>query len=76
MEDHPTGAPIRFRDLSPALELFAWIMVGLAPLLRLANGAPVTDDQSYGQIAVAVVAVTTAVVLRIVNWRFRQEKQA
>lgn len=62
-------APVQFREISPAVEFCAWVMVILAPLLRLANGAPVTSDQWYLQIAVAVLSLLTAVTLRIYNWR-------
>jgi hypothetical protein len=42
--------------------------VVLAPLLRLANGAPVTSDQAFLQYVVAGLSVGAAILLRLYNW--------
>lgn len=62
-------AYVRFRDVSPALEFCAWTMLLLTPLLRVANGLPVTPDQRSFQILVVIGALLAAVVLRLYNWR-------
>ena len=60
---------VSFREITPALEFMAWVMVLLAPLLRLANGPPVTDDQWYFQVFVGSASLIAAVGLRLYNWR-------
>lgn len=60
--------PVRCREITPAFEFMAWVMVALAPLLRLANGPPVTTDQWYFQIIVASLSLFTAIGLRVYNW--------
>lgn len=60
---------VKFREITPILEFMAWVMVGLAPLLRLANGAPVTTDQWYFQVFVAIASIVTAAILRYYNWK-------
>lgn len=61
--------PVRFRDISPAIEFACWVVVGLAPLLRWVNGAAVTDDQFVIQIALTSLALTGALSLRFYNYR-------
>ena len=56
---------IRFRDFAPALEFMCWVVVILAPLLRLVNGAAVTSDQFVIQVAIFVVALVGAIGLRV-----------
>lgn len=58
---------IRFCELAPAIEVICWIVVILAPLLRVVNGAPVTHDQFVIQVTLFTVALITAVALRIYN---------
>jgi hypothetical protein len=59
---------INFRDVAPAIEFFCWSVVVLAPLLRLINGAAVTDDQFVIQVALFSLALTGAIVLRMYNF--------
>jgi hypothetical protein len=59
---------IAFRDVAPAIEFFCWSVVVLAPLLRLINGAAVTDDQFAIQVALFSLALTGAIGLRIYNF--------
>lgn len=56
---------IRFRDVAPAFEFMCWVAVLLAPLLRLVNGAAVTDDQFAIQIGVFSLALAGGVGLRL-----------
>jgi hypothetical protein len=56
---------IRFRDVAPALEFMCWVVALLAPLLRLINGAAVTEDQFVIQIAVFAMALAGGIGLRI-----------
>jgi hypothetical protein len=56
---------IHFRDIAPAVEFVCWVVVVLAPLLRLVNGAAVTTDQFVIQIALFSMALTGAIGLRI-----------
>jgi hypothetical protein len=62
---------IRFRDIAPALEFMCWAVVVLAPLLRLVNGAAVTDDQFAIQVAVFTAALFGAIGLRIYQIFYR-----
>lgn len=62
---------IRFRDLAPALEFMCWVVVILAPLLRLVNGAAVTSDQFVNQVTVFAVALVGAIGLRLFQIFFR-----
>lgn len=59
---------IAFRDVAPAIEFMCWVVVVLAPLLRLINGAAVTDDQFVIQVTVFALALTGAIGLRIYNF--------
>jgi hypothetical protein len=61
-------ATIPFRAVAPALEFLCWVVVVLAPLLRLINGAAVTDDQFVIQVTLFALALTGAIGLRIYNF--------
>ena len=67
------GSPpndIHFRDIAPAIEFVCWIVVELAPILWLINGAAVTGDQFVIQIALFSVALIAAMGLRVYQiWR-------
>jgi hypothetical protein len=56
---------IHFRDIAPAIEFICWVVVVLAPLLRLVNGAAVTTDQFVIQVALFSMALAGAIGLRI-----------
>lgn len=56
---------IHFRDVAPAIEFVCWVVVVLCPLLRLVNGAAVTDDQLVIQVALFSLALVIAVCLRL-----------
>ena len=60
---------VDWRDALPALEFCCWVVVLLAPLLRWVNGAAVTDDQALIQTALISMALLSALVLRLWNWR-------
>jgi hypothetical protein len=60
----PSG-DIHFHDLAPAIEFACWVVVVLCPLLRLINGAAVTNDQLVIQIALFSIALTAAIALRL-----------
>jgi hypothetical protein len=68
IEEPHADLRVTFREITPALEFCAWVMVVLAPLLRLANGAPVTSDQAFLQYVVAGLSVGAAILLRLYNW--------
>jgi hypothetical protein len=63
------GTPVPSRDISPAIEFACWIVVGLAPILRWINGAAVTRDQYFIQIALTSIALAGALSLRFYNYR-------
>jgi hypothetical protein len=58
----------QFSEIAPALEFISWVFVALCPLMRWANGPPVTDDQANIQIGLATLSVLSAISLRIHNW--------
>jgi Dolichyl-phosphate-mannose-protein mannosyltransferase len=62
---------IRFRDVAPAIEFVCWVVVLLCPLLRLANGPAVTDDQFVFQVTMFTVALFAGLFLRIYQARCR-----
>lgn len=68
-ETKPPAKPLGYREVTSALEYCAWTFVVLAPMLRMANGPPVTPDQHYSRIISVFVALFTAVVLRLYHWR-------
>lgn len=56
---------IHFREIAPAIEFVCWVVTILCPILRLINGAAVTDDQFAFQVALFSAALVGAVGLRI-----------
>lgn len=56
---------ICFREIAPAIEFACWVVALLAPLLRLVNGAAVTDDQFVIQVIIFFMAVVGGVGLRV-----------
>lgn len=64
---------IHFQGVAPALEFVCWVVVALAPMLRLINGAAVTSDQFVFQVALFSLAVTGGIALRIYNYRHPQK---
>jgi hypothetical protein len=56
---------IHFRDLAPAIEFFCWVVVVLAPLLRLINGPAVTSDQFIIQLALFSLVLASTIGLRL-----------
>lgn len=64
-EDKQSSEDIHFRDIAPALEFICWVIVALAPFLRLINGPAVTTDQFVVQITLFSLALLGAVGLRI-----------
>lgn len=59
---------IQFRKIAPGIEFVCWVVVLLAPLLRLVNGAAVTDDQFVMQVTLFSLALIGAACLRIYNF--------
>jgi hypothetical protein len=64
-DDSESPKDVHFRDVAPAIEFACWVVVLLAPLLRLVNGPAVTSDQFVIQIAVFSLALVGAVGLRL-----------
>jgi hypothetical protein len=62
---------VHFRDIAPAIEFVCWVVVVLAPLLRLINGPAVTSDQLIIQLALFSIALTSAIGLRLYQLRKR-----
>lgn len=67
--DAAEGTTVDWREALPAAEFCCWVVVALAPMLRWINGAAVTDDQFYIQVALVTLALTGALSLRIWNGR-------
>lgn len=67
-EKHPNQS-MHLPSISPALEFCAWASVFLAPMLRLVNGPPVTDDQKIIQAITFGFSLIVALVLRMYNWK-------
>ena len=66
MDNHGNSSDdIHFRDIAPAIEFVCWVIVVLAPILRLINGAAVTADQFIIQVTLFSVALVAAIALRI-----------
>ena len=59
---------IHFRDIAPAIEFMCWVVVVLAPILRLINGAAVTTDQFVIQVTLFSIALVSAIGMRIYNF--------
>jgi len=58
---------IAFSDISPAIEFMCWVVVCLSPFLRWVNGAAVTTDQFYIQVALFSSALLGAIALRVMH---------
>lgn len=56
---------VGFHEIAPAIEFVCWIVVLLLPLLRLINGAAVTNDQFVIQVSLFLLAAISVVGLRI-----------
>jgi hypothetical protein len=56
---------IHFRDIAPAIEFVCWVIVVLAPILRLINGPAVTDDQFVIQLTLFLLALVGGISLRV-----------
>ena len=68
---------INFSDLAPVMEFTCWLIVAVAPLLRLANGPAVTKDQWWIQIILFSFAFTAGCFLRLyLVSRHRNDKKA
>jgi hypothetical protein len=67
-EDGKRSDDIHFRDIAPAIEFVCWVIVALCPLLRLINGAAVTDDQFVIQISLFSLALAGGIGLRVYNF--------
>jgi hypothetical protein len=65
------SSEIRFRDIAPAIEFTCWVVVVLAPLLRLVNGPAVTDDQFVIQMALFTLSLLGGIGLRLYQFLFR-----
>ena len=59
---------IHFRDVAPAIEFVCWVIVALAPVLRLINGAAVTTDQFVIQMTLFSLALAGGIGLRIYSY--------
>ena len=59
---------IHFRDIAPAIEFVCWVVVALASMLRLINGAAVTTDQFVIQVALFSLAFAGGIGLRIYSF--------
>jgi len=64
-ESPETDEEISFAELAPAIEFMCWTIVALAPFLRWANGAAVTDDQWWIQVFLFSAALLGGLSLRI-----------
>ncbi len=62
---------IHFRDVAPAIEFVCWVVVVLAPLLRLVNGPAVTDDQFVIQVSLFLTALLGGIGMRIYQFLAR-----
>jgi hypothetical protein len=69
-----TDERVSFHEVAPAAEFACWIVVALAPFLRWANGAAVTDDQFVIQIGLTALALGGALSLRFYNYRSRHRR--
>ena len=59
---------ISFREIAPAIEFMCWLVVLLMPILRLINGAAVTDDQFAIQVGLFSISLVSALGLRVYNY--------
>lgn len=72
MNEDAIASKVPFWQVTPAIEFICWVATALAPILRLINGPPVTDDQAFIQIALLVMAMFGALGFRLYNWRNRE----
>ncbi len=63
---------IHFRDIAPAIEFVCWVVVALCPLLRLIDGAAVTEDQFVIQVSLFSLALAGGIGLRIYDFLQRK----
>jgi hypothetical protein len=68
MNDDESSKDIHFRDIAPAIEFVCWVVVALAPILRLINGAAVTSDQFVIQVTLFSLALAGGIGLRMYNY--------
>lgn len=72
-----SGDPVvAFWEIAPALEIICWVVVGLAPMLYVVNGPPVTHDQAIIQVTLVTLAALGSLFLRAYNWRHRDRWRA
>jgi len=64
-EGRDSSNDVHFRDMALAIEFVCWVVVALAPILRLINGPAVTSDQYAIQIALFAAALLGAIALRL-----------
>ena len=64
-DDSESPQDVHFRDVAPAIEFACWVVVLLAPLLRLVNGPAVTSDQFVIQVSLFAMALIGGVGLRL-----------
>ncbi len=62
------NSKVRFREVAPAIEFMCWVVVVLAPLLRLVNGAAVTSDQFVIQVTLFAIALAGGVGSRVYHF--------
>lgn len=72
IDEEEEGEEISFAELAPAIEFACWTAVVLAPLLRLVNGAAVTNDQWWFQVSLFSAAIIGACSLRIYQMLLRR----
>ncbi len=72
MDDDQSKGQTRFCDVSPSIEFGCWVVLVLAPLLRLINGPAVSTDQFVVQVILVVAAAVGAIGLRVYNFRHRK----
>ncbi|QDV71897.1 hypothetical protein Spa11_00660 [Botrimarina mediterranea] len=69
LPDEGSSKPIPLWQIAPAIEFVCWVVVGLAPLLYVIIGAPVTSDQAVLQVSIVVLAVLGAILMRVIGFR-------
>lgn len=63
----PQQPNVQFRDVARAIEFMCWAIAVLSLLLRVANGAAVTDDQLAFQVIMFAGTCAGASGLRFYN---------
>jgi hypothetical protein len=71
-DDDNAADEVHFTDIAPAIEFVCWVMVALAPMLRVMNGAAVTTDQFVIQMALFSLSLISGIGLRVYNCRHRK----